>query len=248
MGLKLTSPGALAPWYTKTIPPVTRALEGWFCFDTSLERIGFNRAPQKGNARMVGQPTVFATHARFKGGVNYLETLIPETAAMTILVVGKVPGPLGGSSTTTAAPYIGTLSGATANPTLPGGIALYHITDATLTGNANRMNAAGDGYTTGQANMTDNPTVWGIRMLRTSSAGGTRVANLTTGGFANQSLATNRLVTTVPLRIGGTYASTFLGETDISHVAIYSDALTDDEVALVAASMRKRMARLGIVI
>lgn len=248
MGLKLTSPGALAPWYTKTIPPVTRALEGWFCFDTALERIGYNRAPQKGNARMIGQPTVFATHARFKGGVSYLETLIPETAAMTILVVGKLPGALGGTGTTTAAPYVASLSGATANPSLPGGVALYHTTDTTLTANANRMNSAGDGYTTGQANMADNPTNWGLRMLRTSSAGGTRVSNLTTGAFANQSLATNRLVTTVPLRIGGTYASTFLGETDISHVAIYSDALTDDEVALVAAAMRKRMARLGIAV
>ena len=86
MGLKLISPGSLAPWYTKVIPPVTRSLEGWFCFDTALERIGYNRAPGKGNAKLVGIPTVFATHARFKGGLNYLETLIAETDQFTVPV------------------------------------------------------------------------------------------------------------------------------------------------------------------
>ncbi len=47
------------------------------------------------------------------------------------------------------------------------------------------------------------------------------------------------------IRIGGA-SSTFGGEVDISAVAIYSVALTDAEMALVAEAMRKRTTRLGI--
>jgi hypothetical protein len=44
------------------------------------------------------------------------------------------------------------------------------------------------------------------------------------------------------------YGSTFLGETDISHVVVFSDALNDDEINQVAAVMRRRMTRLGIAV
>lgn len=248
MGLKLISPGALAPWYTKIIAPVTDSLEGWFCFDTALERIGFNRAPGKGNARIIGNPTVYSTHARFKGGANFLETLVSEPEKFTVLVVGKVPGLLGGTGTPTAAPYIGTQAGESSSPLGPGGMALYHITDTTFTGTAWRVTADGTGTTSSQANANDTPTTWGLRALRCDGVNGTKLINLTTGISSIQPLATPRVRSTQPLRIGGVYGTTFLGETDISHVVIYSRALSDDELALVAAAMRKRMLRLGITV
>ena len=91
MGIKLVSPGALAPWYTKVIPPVSRGLEGWFCFDTAIERVGFNRALGKSNAKVIGAPVVFSTHARFKGGSNYLETAIAETPISQLLSLARRP-------------------------------------------------------------------------------------------------------------------------------------------------------------
>ncbi|AIR90238.1 hypothetical protein [Pseudomonas cremoricolorata] len=246
MGIKLVSPGALAPWYTKVIPPVSRGLEGWFCFDTSLDRIGYNRASGKANARLVGVPSVFSTHARFKGGVNFLETAIAETEEFTVLVVGKAAGPLGGTGTATAVPYVGNYAGA--SPGLAGGLQLYHISDTTLTGQANRLNSTGDGSTSAQSQISDVAANWGIRCLRSSGSGGNQTWNLTTGVKGNQQLTTKRLLASVPLRIGGTYASTFGGESDVSHVAVYSVALTDDEITVVAAAMRKRMARLGVIV
>lgn len=244
MGIKLISPGSLAPWYTKVIPPVSRGLEGWFCLDTAIERIGFNRAIGKANAKVVGVPVVYATHARFKGGLNYIETTIAETAEFTIFVVGKAAGALGGTGTSTAVPYVGNYGGASNG--LSGGVELYHITDSTLTGQANRLNSTGDGSTSASAQISDVAANWGIRCLRSSVAGGTQAWNLTTGVKGNQPLSTNRLLASVPLRIGGTYASTFNGESDISHVAIYSVALTDEEITAIAAAMRKRASRLGI--
>lgn len=246
MGLGLIAPGTQAPWYTKIIPPVERGLEGWFCFDTAANRLGFNRALGKGDAKLVGNPTVFPAYTRFKGGSNFLETQIAETEKFTWFIVGKVPGPLGGTGTTTAAPYIGNYAGVATNPLGGGGAELYHQTDTTLGGQAWRVNAAGDGTTSSQATMADVPTSWAVRALRSDGANGTKVFNLTTGVSSNQSLATARSLSSSPLRIGGAYGTTFLGETDIAMAVAYSVALTDAEMATIKAALTKRMAALGI--
>jgi hypothetical protein len=248
MGLKLISPGSLAPWYTKVIPPVTRSLEGWFCFDTAMERIGFNRAPGKANAKIVGAPIVSANSARFKGGVNFLETVIQETEKFTHIVVGKAAGPLGGSGVATSAPYIGNYGGVPIGVYPSSGNLLYHLTDTTLTALAWRENAEGTGATSGTATMNDTPTAWAIRSIVSNGALGTKVTNHTTGQTGNQPIATPRLLSSSPLRIGAVYGTNMRGETDISFVATYSDALTDAEIALLLPVIRKRMLRLGIVV
>jgi hypothetical protein len=248
MGIKITSPGSLAPWYTKVIPPVTRSLEGWFCFDTALERIGFNRAPGKSNAKVIGLPVVSTNSARFKGGSNFLETVIPESEKFTYIVAGKTVGPLGGTGSLTSAPYIGNYGGSPIGPYPSSGTLLYHTSDITLTALAWRENADGTAPTSGTATLNDTPTAWGIRSMVSNGALGTKVTNHTTGLTANQPIGTPRLQSSSPIRIGGVYGTNMRGETDISHVAVFSAALTDDEVGQVVAVMRKRMARLGIVV
>ena len=248
MGLKLTSPGSLAPWYTKTIVPVTRSLEGWFCFDTALERIGFNRAPGKANAKIVGAPVVSANSVRFKGGSNFLETVISETEKFTYIVVGKTIGPLGGTGTATSAPYIGNYGGVPIGAYPSSGSLLYHLTDTSLTALAWRVNTEGTGSTSGTATITDTPAAWGLRVMVSNGELGTKVTNHTIGTTGNQPLATPRLLSSSPLRIGAVYGTNMLGETDISFVAAYSDALTDAEIALLLPVIRKRMLRLGIVV
>ncbi|MCO7594283.1 MULTISPECIES: hypothetical protein [Pseudomonas] len=248
MGLKFISPGALAPWYTKVIPPVTRALEGWFCLDTAIERVGFNRAPGKANASIVGNPVVSANSVRFKGGENFLETQIKETEKFTYIVVGKVPGPLGGTGPATSAPYVGDYGGSPIGPYASSGTLLYHTTDTSLTALAWRENEAGTGPTSATATITDEPTSWAIRSIVSNGDLGTRVTNHTTGATANQPLATPRLMGSSPLRIGSVYGTNMRGETEISFVAIFSDALTPDEIALLLPGIRRRMLRFGIVV
>ncbi|MDD2005607.1 hypothetical protein [Pseudomonas putida] len=252
MGMKLTAKGTLAPWNHKLIPPVTRGLQAWFTFDTDAARFGFNRAMDKPDAEVIGTPTAFATHGRFKGLVNFLKTQIPDSAEMTILVVGKAVNapPVAGGGGPDSPFYAGGFSGNSVDPTAPGagyGVSLFHGAPTSVTGNAGRLNTAGTGPTSGSAILEGEvATSWGLRAVR-CSANLTQTFNLTRNVVLSGTVTTRRVLSDSVIRIGGA-ASVFGGEVDISAVAIYSVALSDAEMALVYNAMRKRMSRLGIAI
>ena len=255
MGLKLISKGSVAPWNSTVIPAVTRGLEGWFTFDTDISRFSLNRAPGKLDALLTGTPTAFATHGRFKGLVNFLETQIVETANMTMVVVGKavnaVPSGASPSGDANTPIYVGNYFGDSATEGYLGnvyGTSLFHAAPATLTGNGARESGSG-GIMTGAVDLLDElPTAWGIRAVRASEApAGNAVFNLTRGVMTLSGAVTPRLLANTKMRIGSAHRN-FGGDVDISAVAIYSVALSDGEIHQVADSMRKRMARLGITV
>lgn len=250
MGIKLIAKDTVAPWNSKVIPPVTRGLEGWFTFDTDASRFSRNRAINKPDAEVIGAPVAFSTHGRFKGLLNFLKTQIPDSVEMTILVVGKAvatpPNAPGGGPDTPY--YAGGFVGQSVDLTAPGlgyGISLFHGTPDSLTGNGGRLNTAGTGPTSASATLTGEvPTNWGLRSVRASNTL-TETFNLTRNVKLAGSVTTRRVLSDSVIRIGGA-SQTFGGEVDISAVAIYSAALTDAEMALVAEAMRKRTTRLGI--
>jgi len=250
MGIKLIAKDTVAPWNSKVIPPVTRGLEGWFTFDTDASRFSRNRAINKPDAEVTGAPVAFATHGRFKGLVNFLKTQIPDSTEMTIMVIGKAvstpPSAPGGGPDSPF--YAGSFIGNSVDPTIPGagyGVSLYHAASDSISGTAGRLNTAGTGPTSGSANLSgETPTNWALRAVRVS-ASLTQALNLTRNTVAASSAVTRRILSDSVVRIGGA-SSTFGGEVDISAVAIYSVALTDAEMALVAEAMRKRTTRLGI--
>ena len=112
---------------------------------------------------------------------------------------------------------------------------------------ASRLSAGTGLATSAQAQITDTPSAWGLRVVRVGEGVKTRTMNLTTGVAGEYAAITQRLPSTHTLRIGGAY-STFTGEVDISQIVIYSAALTDEEIAAVASLMRVRSARLGITV
>lgn len=251
MGILLISKDTVAPWNTKVIAPVTRGLEAWFTFDTDAARFSFNRAPNKPNAKIVGAPVAYSTHGRFTSLVNFLQTQVMDSAKVTIIAVGRSPVALPDPFPVPdpRPVYASTFSGPSITPGIVGtsfGVTLSNSSAALLNSTAARNNGTG-GISTGQVNTADTPTAWGIRVLRTSDAEGTMVQNVTQGTKTVGTTLTQRALTANAFRIGSSI-SQFTGEVDISSIAIYSEALTDDEIALVAARMRTRMQRLGITV
>lgn len=250
MGVVIVSPNTRAPWNTKILSPVTRGLEGWFECDTDIHRLGFNRAPSKPNAKIVGSPVVGSASTRFKGMLNYLNTSIAETDAMTIMVVGKsaneIPAgsPGGGDGNTPM--YAGTYTGPAAiiSSGTSSGIALHHSANTTLYAIGARDNGSG-ASTAAQISAPDIANGWGLRALRTSTGEKTRVQNITRGTSAENPSINTRIPTTNHLRIGGGYTG-FAGEVDISHIVVFSVRLTDAELDLMAAFMRKRASSIGL--
>lgn len=254
MGIKLISNNTLAPWNSKVVPPVSRGLEGWFNFDTDAGRFGFNRALGKPDASIIGAPVAFATHGRFKGLSNYLQTKIAETDEVTLIVVGKAAAaiPAGASTVGDATTpfYAGTYRGNSVTPGVTGpayGASLYHVGTATLTAGACRENGAGGGTSAVNSVSGEVPTDWSIRVMRAASGVATKTQNLTKNLMSQGNDLRARALSDSLFRIGSGTTS-FGAEVDISTVIIHSVLLTDDELAKQVEIVRKRMARLGIVV
>lgn len=253
MGTQIIDNGSPVAWNQKLVAPVNRGLEGWFQFDTDAARFGFNRALNKSNAAMIGLPVAYATHGRFKGLSNYLQTPIGETEEMTFLVVGKaaaaIPAGASGAGDANTPFYVGNYRGMSKTSGYAGavlGTNLFHVGAATVTGQGARSDGAG-GVSNGNVSLTgEAPVNWAIRGIRVSN-GETKVFNLTSGTSLVIANTASRILADTNIRIGsGT--QNFGAEVDISAVVIASVAWTDSEIQAVATKMRNRMLRLGIVV
>lgn len=254
MGTRIIANDVTAPWYSKVIPPVTRGLEAWFTFNTDAARFNVNRAIGKENGIIVGNPVAYPTHGRFKGLANYIQTQISETDQLTIVVVGKAANaiPAGASSTGDANTpfYAGNHRGESMTPGYTGqvyGSAIYHVLPDATGGGSSKDNGAGgfSNYTVSLAGET--PTSWAIRTLRVGPSGTDSIINSTRNAKADRLQATPRVLSSNKMRIGSGTTG-FAAEVDIAAVAIYSVALTDAELALVADALRKHMAALGVTV
>lgn len=247
MGVQLIA-NVPAPWNTKVLPPVTRNLEGWFTFDTDSSRFAFNRAPDKLDATIVGSPTAFPTHARFRGTVNYLQTQISDTDEVTLIAVAKtantfVAGVDGGF-------IIGCHLGPVVTPGFTGnasGANLYFDHPTQMKGSASRDNLAGGSNTSGVTGTGTPNNTWSLRTLRAKSGVVTTLIDHTANVTVNGVDANQRVLTGNKYRIGSATAG-FNSDIDVSFVGIHSARLTDNELALQVATVRERMRRLGITV
>jgi hypothetical protein len=230
-------------------PPVTRGLEGWFTLDTDVQRFGFNRAPGKLDAIIVGAPSAFAGYGRFKGNLNYLQTQIADSDELTIIVVGRAAAPL--VAGVDAAMLVGAHSGPITTPgysgtASAGNIFLDHPTLFKAT--ATRNDGTGAATTTGGVSGTGTGTAtWALRTLRAKSGAPTVLIDHTAGVTVTGTNTNQRVLTSNKYRIGSATGG-FPSESDVSFVAIHSAQLTDAELALQLAVIRKRMVRLGIIV
>ncbi|MBC3496761.1 hypothetical protein HU764_008710 [Pseudomonas sp. SWRI100] len=247
MGVQLIARNTTAPWNTKVAPPITRGLEGWFTLDTDARRFGFNRAPGKPDATIVGAPSAFAGYGRFKGNVNYLQTQIADSDEMTLIVVGKATNPLvaGVDSVFLAGAHLGPVStpGFTGNAS---GVNLYLDHPTLFKGSGSRDSGAGTANASAVSGTATATNAWAIRSIRAKSAAATLLMDHTAGVKVTGTDLNARVLTSNKYRIGSATAG-FTGDSDISFVAIHSAYLTDSELEAQIVPIRKRLARLGIV-
>ena len=254
MGTQIVANGVDAPWYTKKIPPVSRGLEGWFEFNTDAARFGFNRALGKDNAIIVGGPVAFATHGRFKGLANYIQTQIVETTQLTIVVVCKavnaIPAGANGTGDANTPFYAGNHRGESMTPGYTGSIygsAIYGVLPTSTSGGSSKDNGSGGVTSYSVALAGETPTNWAIRTLRIGPSSTDSVINSSRNAQADRTQPTTRVLSSNKMRVGSGTTG-FEAEVDIAGAAFYSVALTDDELGKVVANWRQQMARLGIIV
>ena len=228
------------------VPPVSRGLRAWFTFDTDPGSFGRNRARGQPNAKIVGSPIAYATHGRFKGLQNYLQTQIADSDEITIMVVGRAV--ITPTSVADGALLVGGYVGTSQTPGITGNATcgnLFFNNGTTVIASASRNGGAGTSSAGSVTVAGTSPTSWAIRAMRAKTGDVTKVFDLTAGVSNVGTSVLQRVLSDTKIRIGSATVD-FAGECDISVVGIWDKYLTDVEIEQNAVPMRNRMQRLGI--
>lgn len=220
-------------------PAVLTGLEGWWNIGLDAARSRKNWAPGKEDASAVGAPVYDATgHARFQSLASFLQTAVPETDDITVMVVARSLDTRADSNYNPA--FIGNYQGpALANPAVNSGGVLLWNHNALEQVRLQAYRRAADGSTT-NAGSSNNIT---LDLDNFSCLFGV-VSGLVAGAY-DMTGETNSTFThslpryraAAPLRIGSAYSGP-AGHCDIAHAAVWSRALSEGERAAVYAQVQ----------
>ncbi|KEX91598.1 hypothetical protein HA62_23365 [Pseudomonas putida] len=212
--------------------PVTSGLEGAYLFGDGLNQVGRNYAPGKSNAMVSGGPVAGGGFASF--GSGYLNTGISETADMTIISVCR-------DSSGFADPQPGFVGN---NISLvAGGVAL-----ATGSGGAALRGQAVKDALSDYATVAATTSNFVLVAYRARSSVASQISNLTSGVSAVAASTGVRTIDPSPILVGRLPSLNFQGPNDQAVCLIYSRALTDAELSLVAAWVRGYCTSKGITV
>ncbi|MGH2343517.1 hypothetical protein ACRC7T_18785 [Segnochrobactraceae bacterium EtOH-i3] len=206
--------------------PAALAPSGLFLLGQGLSAAGRDYSPAGLDATVQGTLAAAGPGAVLGGvGGGYLQTSVAETAAMTLLALVKLsPG-------TSAAPIITNYG---ASP----GASLY----ADANGQAVRLSAGGLGV----IGLVVPANQWILVAARIPATGAARIENIGAGTSATTTATTGRVVTGSAMRIGGAYTSTLTGSSAGILAGIYSDYMSDFDLARESAWAAAYAATLGI--
>lgn len=245
MGVAIITDGPITPTRF-VVPNVDRGLELWHEFDTSVSNFNINKAPGKSNSVVMGSPIAFASHARFKGGLNFIQTMMGDSDEITFIVVARsVLLPTGNAD---GAILVGGYTGTSVTPGITGqaaGANIYLANPTSATGSASRNDGSGVAAAAGVSGNGIVPTSWAIRSVRAKTGEFTVLTDHTAGVSFTGNTKLQRALNGNKYRIGsGT--SGFAGECDVSMVAGFSAYHSPEEIQANVDMVRERLSRLGI--
>lgn len=215
----VTLPGSGYPPIGAMSIPVTDGLTGAFLLGSGSNVGATNYAENGGTVTFVGSPDWQNGYVEVDR-LNYIQTSIPETAAMTIIAIAKRK--VSGNNT----PIVGNFIDVTNV-----GVALY-VASGTDNPIANADRAAGGGTVTVNGNWD----AWSLVSLVVPSTGAMTITDHTNGLTANSAATDARVITGGgDIRIGSFYSVSFPGASQIAAVAVYNKALSPIELTAMEA-------------
>jgi hypothetical protein len=213
-------------------PPIVDGLLGWYLLGGDAAASRKNWAPGGADATVTGTPTYNAASAVFTSA-NYIDTGIIDTAALTLIAIGK---PAGASNVAYVASYLNTTN-----------------TYAMLYGATSRFRAGGF--------FTDTNIAISSAIAQTDLARFELIAQTIANGPPAQKLywprrseivvsapASPKLAGSRTLLIGKAYA-TFANTTEMAAAAVYNRALSEQEILeVITPHLIEVMELRGIII
>jgi len=226
--------------------PVQRGLEYSFLGD--LEDVGFNYAPGKPSASVVGTPVRGADSFswRFKGLEDYLQTEMTDTAAQTFICVARTFDTLADNDTKPT--FFGTSFGLPSlqeTSSVTFGSRMYITTAGAMRWGAGRGTSVSDDVQATPSILND-ADAYEIYVMQTGTQN--KITSATSGLTDTDAETAARFPTQNMFRIGSGFESSTTGENDIAVLRGWGVDLTTDEIAAEVADVRAYMAGLGITV
>lgn len=243
MGLRLTVPGAdfedRAIGFTPAVPD---GLKGLFFLNGSIEKAARNLVVGRSPASVAGAPVVGAGVVRMRSSVDFLQTDIPETAAMTVIAVAACPDTMADDLhrpmyvSNFGSPYTGSV------PSFGAGLYVSAANRIVMAG-SRFSNAEGTGATSASSGPLEQAPVTLSFLCGRTSNDRTEMNNLTQALSAAGNHVYPRHPALGAMRIGSGYSASFQGLSDIGFVAIYDRFITNTERDAIYAQIKSYFSR-----
>lgn len=228
------------------IAPVADGLVAWFM--TGGANALKNYAPGGADATIVGAPDIQPGFVSLKGATNFLQTSVPETAAMTLIAVARTSDTFvdGAHQPVFAGNYVSTGVGGLmiyGNPATGGaappasrltGMSVYDNNGSTVL--LQPFVAAADA------------TAWRALSMEVSNTTDPVTRDLTNGLIGTTPRLYPRKIANETFRIGSARGASYQGVCDVAAFVAYNRVLTADERGRVYARLKSTLAKRGITV
>ncbi len=222
------------------IDPPFSGCEYFNFFDGGAGTLLRNLAPQDRKPAVTGAPVFGTGYAEFISQSAFVDTLIQQTAQMTLMSVSRAIGIT--ADGTTRPIFVGGYG----SSTLQYGSSSLYAFNASQMGGTVIVNNAGTAVVK-SASTSEDAGAWAFRVIKVT---GTQIIyhNFTTGIVSTVSLDNPVAISANLLRVGSGYSSSFLGKSQTHFAGISSQAVSDDEITDTYAMVKAHALPFGIVV
>jgi hypothetical protein len=240
------------------VPPVIDGLAGWFYLGGTLAKTQRDRAGIA-NGVLAGSPTIEANYVSFGGFATgqWLQTSIAETDDITILCAARSADTFGSGPDRPM--FVSNYGVDAGNGGAAIGASVY-IDGGTAPAGTVRLGGGQDnnGTIQGQINTvitTTNVSVWNFYAARMAQTDDDNTVQNNARHLFNKTTGQSNTTNNYPrvshsanlFRVGASYSSSFGGICDVAFVAIYSRALTNDEIEEIYQAVKTRLAAVNSI-
>lgn len=211
-------------------------------FRGGAANVARNLAPGGGACVKAGAPAYGNGYARFQSQSNFIQTAVTDSPAKTIITASRG---VGVNSTPSTRPLL--IGNYSASTLVGGGMSIFVQDEDRMQFSTMTNSAGAASFATGFFEPID-PNSWAIRVARFIPGTGMIYDDLTNALHGTVATALAHEAANNLFRIGSGYSASWMGTSDHVADAIINRAITDNELADLAALFRSVAARDGIIL
>ena len=194
-----------------------------------------NFASGAAEGTVIGVPVISAASTRFTGQSNYINTLIDDTAAMTVFAIFKRPVGWSGDAMVLSNNGVGSV-----------GVNFWLTAAGTTSFGAARDNGSGSQTAASTVITLPSNTDWNLCIGEAGAVN--KITSATSSLTSSSATATARITNAGKLRIGSSYSASHTAQVDLMVCVVIPRVLTAPETTAVTAQLRAYALKHGVTV